>query len=103
MVPSPGLNNNDLQLHSGPIYRVPQAVPSAPSGGAGYSQLPTAQPVQHFLPVATSVSVSSSDSSTPGNQVAVDEAYRQFHQWAFQGAKLQQPCRDSRERDNRLI
>jgi len=69
----PGLNNNDLQSHSGPIYRVPQPVPSAPSGGAGYSQLPTAQPVQHSLPVATSISGSSSNSSARGNPVAIDE------------------------------
>lgn len=87
--PSPtGLNNNDLQSHSRPIYRVPQPVPSAPSGGAGYSQLPTAQPVQHSLPVASSITGSSSNSSAHGSQVGVDEVIDNVSKMGYSRAQV---------------
>lgn len=98
----PGLNNNDPQSYNGPIYRVPQPVPSAPSGGSGYSQLPTAQPVQHSLPVATSVRGSSSASSAAGNKVAVDEIIDKVSAMGFSRGQVTSTIQRLRENGQQI-
>lgn len=98
----PGLNNNDLQSHNGPIYRVPQPVPSAPSGGAGYSQLPTAQPVQRSLPVASSITGSSSNSSAHGNQVGVDDVIDKVSAMGYSRAQVTAAVQRLRENGQQI-
>ncbi|GLJ39427.1 hypothetical protein SUGI_0805340 [Cryptomeria japonica] len=71
----PGLSGptyGDSQSYSAPPYRSSHQ-DSAPSGGSGHPRLPTAKPLQHSLPVASSISGSPSGSPSSSNRVPVDD------------------------------
>lgn len=79
----PGPVHGDSQSYSGPRFRVPQSDPSAPSGGSGHLRLPTAKPVQRSLPMATSISSSTSGSSASTNRVPVDDVIDKVSSMGF--------------------
>eukprot|EP00249_Psilotum_nudum_P022897 c28684_g1_i1 orf=452-2146(+) len=67
----------------GSPYRVAQPVPSAPSGSGGYPRLPTAQPIQHALPTASSGVGSSGGNPLSTNRVSVDEVIEKVSAMGF--------------------
>uniref|UniRef100_A0A0C9QSU7 TSA: Wollemia nobilis Ref_Wollemi_Transcript_11245_1640 transcribed RNA sequence n=1 Tax=Wollemia nobilis TaxID=56998 RepID=A0A0C9QSU7_9CONI len=85
----PGLSGpppyGDSQTYSGPSFRLPQK-DSNPSGGgssAGHPRLPTAKPLQHSLPVASSVNSSPSGSTSSSNRVPVDDVVDKVSSMGF--------------------